>query len=447
MVSILKCQRIISFRGEPTGRFKISTLSLILSLMDFKVLLGWEAIRVAKGEEIVISLDWEGVPFGIYMNGKFYRRALDGKIQEKWRESKDGKLVKRRKFLSDDEKEEVIDKTGEILILARRALYSRSSVTFDGVSEEAIDEVSDIFLNFKERIKRSESAFDEVYGHVGILPPDQYLSLVLQVTLGCHWNKCTFCGFYRKVPFKIKKPGEFKEHLRKVRHFFRRGLRLRRSIFLSEANALIAPWEILKAEIDNLSEEFHISPRSLKGRELKKWLRRGEDYFEGIYSFVDAPTGKKLSLDQLQWLKKRGLRRIYIGLESGAQLVYELLNKPGGIEETIESVNTIKNAGIAVGVIVLMGIGGKKLSGLHVKETVKILNRMNLGKGDIIYLSPYREVGGTEFPSILQRKDLTPMGPEDIEREKRAFAEGLKEVKFKKGIPIISIYDIEEFVY
>lgn len=414
--------------------------------MDFKLLLGWEAIRVSKGKDIVISLDWEGVPFGLYLGEKFYRRALDGRIQEKWREKRGGRIVRMRRFLSRDEREAIIDKTSDILFLARGALSSKS-IIFDGIKREAIDEVSEIFLTFRERMQRSESAFKRVYQHLGILPPDQYLSLVLQATEGCHWNRCTFCGFYKKTPFRIKDEQEFREHIRRVKDFFGRGLRLRKTIFLSEANALITTWNTLKAQIKSLFKEFHISKNPLKGRELRRWKRLGDLHFEGVYSFMDASTGNRLGEDKLYWLRKNGLRRVYIGLETGSEEIYRLLDKPGSIGDALDSVNSIKRAGINVGVVVLLGIGGKKLSSVHLKETVKILERMHLGRGDFIYLSPYQEVEGTKLPIIFERMGLLKMGLEDLEREKEAFLKALKALPFAKGVPLISTYNIEEFIY
>ena len=81
--------------------------------------------------------------------------------------------------------------------------------------------------------------FRSIYTPVAILPPDQYLAVVVQATEGCSWNRCTFCDFYRQQPFRIKGDGEFRSHVGDVVSFFGTAIGLRRSIFLADANALV----------------------------------------------------------------------------------------------------------------------------------------------------------------------------------------------------------------
>jgi radical SAM superfamily enzyme YgiQ (UPF0313 family) len=82
------------------------------------------------------------------------------------------------------------------------------------------------------------------------------LTLVLQLTLGCHWNRCTFCDFYKAVHFHIKSMEEFEQHIHAVKRFVGNAIHLRRSIFLGDANALILPQSRLMRVFDQINQEF-----------------------------------------------------------------------------------------------------------------------------------------------------------------------------------------------
>ncbi len=141
--------------------------------------------------------------------------------------------------------------------------------------------------------------FAEVYRPVSILPPDQYLALVLQATEGCSYNRCTFCDFYRDRPFRVKSADELRTHIAAVRAFFGPALGLRKSLFLADANALVAPMPRLRAWLDVIAEE-RILPAGA-----------------GIYSFMDAFDVQRKTPDEWAELAARGLRRVYIGMETG----------------------------------------------------------------------------------------------------------------------------------
>ena len=96
--------------------------------------------------------------------------------------------------------------------------------------------------------------FGEIYRPVSILPPDQYLALVVQATEGCSYNQCTFCDFYRDRPFRVKSADELRAHIAAVQAFFGPALGLRKSLFLADANALVVPMPRLRAWLDVIAE-------------------------------------------------------------------------------------------------------------------------------------------------------------------------------------------------
>jgi len=185
-----------------------------------------------------------------------------------------------------------------------------------------------------------------------IRPPSEAESFLLQVTLGCSANSCSFCGAYQKKPFRIKDSGEIEGD---ISEWSRLSPETRR-VFLLDGDALAAGNGILVPVLDRLNSSF---PR----------LARVASYANGFNI-----TGR--SDEDLRELAERKLRLIYIGLESGSQEVLDRCRKRASVEEMVAAVHRADEAGIKSSVIVLLGLGGKGLRDEHVSETVTALNRM-----------------------------------------------------------------------
>jgi len=141
-------------------------------------------------------------------------------------------------------------------------------------------------------------------------------------------------------------------------------------------------------------------------------------------------------------LAERGLRRVYIGLESGHDPLLELVRKPGHAADAIETVRAIKAAGINVGVIVMIGLGGDRFSTGHIADTIDVLNAMQLGAGDLIYFSDLVEDPDTPYPALALNHSIRALTPEERSAQRTAIRNGL----YVNGVKI-SNYDVREFVY
>ena len=206
---------------------------------------------------------------------------------------------------------------------------SFAQTTLWAIASELIERWLAKFLTWDAaRCEEQKRAFASVYSPVTILPPDQYLTLVLQVTLGCHWNRCTFCDFYRTVRFHIRSMEEFEQHIHGVKRFFGDGIRLRRSIFLGDANALILPQNRLVRVFDQINQEFCFA-------DSPSGARRDGPIFEGINSFLDVFAGERRSEMDFRELKARHLKRVYLGMESGFDPLLAFLNKPANFSAGI----------------------------------------------------------------------------------------------------------------
>lgn len=185
-----------------------------------------------------------------------------------------------------------------------------------------------------------------------IRPPSEAESFLLQVTLGCSSNTCIFCGAYQNKPFRIKSAPEIYNDIKDQ-------ARLdpgTRRVFLMDGDALAIKNEILLPILERIRSNF-------------THLTRISTYANGYN--ISARSDKEL----LQ-LADHKLRLIYLGLESGSQRVLDLMHKRSSVMEMVEAVRRCARFGIKSSVIVLLGIGGKEHSHLHVRETIRALNQM-----------------------------------------------------------------------
>jgi len=190
------------------------------------------------------------------------------------------------------------------------------------------------------------------YDGLIIRPPSEANSLILQVTVGCSHNRCTFCPAYKNKKFRIK-PVE--DIFRDIDDAARRGDRVSR-VFLCDGDPLMMPQTTLTGVLDHLGLRF-------------SGLRR-----VGIYGNAKSVLAK--SPQELRLLKQKKLGIVYMGLESGDQVTLDAVQKGATTCQMIEAASRVREAGIKLNVTVLLGVGGKQRSTVHAVETMRVLNRM-----------------------------------------------------------------------
>lgn len=382
---------------------------------------------ISEEHRFIYYFDAEGRFMGGFFDGVSYRRGLDNRLMKKFFDEDKFKV---KVFVGEDEKIKIIDD-----VLQRVAKIKKALSNSENVDEELLQRLDDILKWDYKNLEKDGLKFFSIYKPISILPPDQYLSLVLQPAEGCSWNKCTFCSFYQDRKFRIKSPDEFREHIKKVKEFFGRAIGLRKSIFLGDANALIIPQKRLVELIKIIHDEFPISQSKI-----------GFDYvFDGIYSFLDIFGAERKSIEEYIELKNLQVKRIYIGLETGDAELFKYLNKPGSPDECVEVVETIKNAGINVGIIVLAGAGGKKFYEKHIKNTVETILKIPLSDGDIVYISPLVIDEAKEYVRIMDEIGSQILNKFEIRKQINEIKNGLKDLVIR-GVKI-TLYDIQEFIY
>lgn len=391
-----------------------------------------------------LTFDYEGRLVGAFLDGRNYRRSLDNRILEKRRDAppglaRPGPSGRLRHFLSREEVQEFETRAYAFVY----ALPARLAAPLPDEYAAALERIRGYSF---ARLEREREHFHHIYRPITVLPPDQYLALYLQVTEGCSYNECTFCGFYRDRRFHVKTPDEFHQHILAVRSFFGGGLSLRRTIFLGDANALLIPQPQLVAYFDLVNREFEILPRGLEDKARREWERAHPIHFRGIYSFVDAFTTRRKTEHDFAELAQRGLRRAYIGVESGDAAVLAFLGKPHRPEDVVQLVTRMKAGGVAVGIILLVGAGGKPYQDAHVRETVNLIHALPLDENDLIYLSELVDYPGSTYAERAAATGIPPLSPAEMDEQMAQLRAGLASRYLARG-PKISFYDIREFVY
>ncbi|MBN1889128.1 MAG: hypothetical protein JW850_14140 [Thermoflexales bacterium] len=377
------------------------------------------ALSLALDQQTALVYDRAGRLWSAFLEGTSYRRGYDGRVLAKRRLGGQ----RQRTWLSDQQAEDVI---------ARAAALMRP---LDGCAWEALADTQaelEAIIGRAARFSPSASAgdaarFKAIYTPLGILPPDQYLALVLQATEGCPFNTCTFCTFYRQIPFRIKSPAEFRTHVDSVLTYLGPARPLRKGIFLAAANALAAPQRRLIELLDVMYTRLEADPSQL-----------------GWSAFLDGFSGARKGHQAYAELVERGLRRVYIGLESGHDPLLRCLNKPGLAADAVAAAQAVKAGGGQVCLIVLLGAGGERYAAGHVRDTVEAINAAGLGAGDMVYFSELVEQPGQPYGAIAAREQITALTPGQIRAQRRDIQTGLR---FAGSPPKISSYDIAEFVY
>ena len=187
------------------------------------------------------------------------------------------------------------------------------------------------------------------YEGIVIRPPSEAESLILQVTLGCSHNRCTFCPTYKGRRFQIKGLDRIKEEIDEMAPCgpFRK-------VFLADGDALIIPQDKLIAILQYLKER-------LPG------LRR-----VGLYG--NAKSILRKSVEELRALKALKLGIVYLGVETGDQTLLEKVRKGASYEQMVEAGRRVKEAGITLSATVLLGLGGVEHGQQHALATAKILS-------------------------------------------------------------------------
>jgi len=186
-----------------------------------------------------------------------------------------------------------------------------------------------------------------------IRPPSEANSILLQATVGCSHNKCTFCGTYTGERFKIKPDDIIMADIAFAAEYCKR----QRRVFLCDGDALIIPQKRLLQILDEIKKQL-------------PWVTR-------VGSYANSKSLGMKSDAELAELRKRGLGICYMGLETGDDVTLKHIRKGASSHRMIKMGKKARSAGIKLSITVLLGIAGKDRSDTHARETGRVLTAID----------------------------------------------------------------------
>ena len=223
-------------------------------------------------------------------------------------------------------------------------------------------------------------------------PPSEAYSYILQVTVGCSHNACSFCNMYLEKSFHIRPLKDILEDLQMAR----RAYRFVQRIFLADGDALIVKTEILL--------------------EILHTIRRLFPECERITSYASARDILLKSSEDLQRLQQAGLDMVYLGLESGSERILREINKGVTAEETVEACLKAKAAGIRLSITQITGLAGQEGMEENAVESARALSRI---KPEYIGLMTLTLRRGTKMTEDMEKGLFHRLTPRQIVEEMR----------------------------
>lgn len=215
-------------------------------------------------------------------------------------------------------------------------------------------------------------------------PPSEADSFILQATLGCSFNRCSFCSMYRTKPFAVRSLEPVRVEIQTMARAHP-GLR---RVFLADGDALAAPtehlWEILQA----LSTAF---PR-----------------LERVSSYALPANLLKKSAEELARLREAGLTLLYYGIETGSADLLKRITKGATPEAMATGLGKAKRAGLKISATVILGLGGQTYWREHIDSTAELVNQVELD-----YLSTLQLMIDPSIHEEFHRKFREPFREQD----------------------------------
>ncbi|MBK7642401.1 MAG: radical SAM protein [Planctomycetes bacterium] len=231
-------------------------------------------------------------------------------------------------------------------------------------------------------------------------PPSEADSLILQATIGCSYNRCTFCAMYREKRFRVRPLEELE---REIAWASTNAAGYVRKVFLADGDALIAKTSFLLALLERLRSAFPDLSR--------------------VSCYASPQALAVRSVEEMRALREAGLTLYYLGIESGHDTVLEKLEKGVDSAEMIRVARKAGEAGVKLSTMILLGSGGRALSQEHARESSRVVNAIQPRFVSTLVMTP---VEGTPLHEQAARGEVDELTPLELARELRQFIDGLE---------------------
>ncbi|MAF64883.1 MAG: radical SAM protein [Planctomycetes bacterium] len=230
-------------------------------------------------------------------------------------------------------------------------------------------------------------------------PPSEAESLILQATIGCSYNECSFCGMYRDKRFRVRKLEELCEEI----DWAAEELGDVRKVFLADGDALVAKAAFLTTLLEKLRAAF---PR----------LRR-------VSCYASPQSLAVRSVEEMASLRELGLTLYYLGIESGDDAVLARLSKGVDAAEMIRVGCKPAEAGVKLSTMILLGAGGRELSDAHARESARVVNAIAPRFVSTLVMTPVEQ---TPLWEQARNGAVDELAPIELARELRTFLAALE---------------------
>ncbi|MFQ5978138.1 MAG: radical SAM protein [Candidatus Heimdallarchaeota archaeon] len=234
-------------------------------------------------------------------------------------------------------------------------------------------------------------------------PPSEAQSLIIQASIGCSHNQCAFCISYKGKRYRIRSLDEFEKHVDAVRATYPFPVR---RIFLADGNALSIPTATLQQMVAILKQRIPTVERI------------------GIYAYATDCLDK--SVEDLKSLRKAGINMAYVGIESGDDNILSRMSKGVTNAENIEACLKLRQAGIKLSAIIILGLGGTSLSKQHARATAETINSI---KPEYLGALTLMLPEGTRIHKEFLAGDFSPLNPVETLIELKELLTGLNQLK------------------
>jgi hypothetical protein len=228
-------------------------------------------------------------------------------------------------------------------------------------------------------------------------PPAEGQSLILQVTIGCSWNKCTFCEMYQDKEYRYKSLGDVESDLKRVAAS---GRPPPRDVFLADGDAMTLPTKHLISILQLIRTYFPT-------------VRR-------VSSYCLPRNVKHKSVTELTSLREAGLSLVYIGCESGNDKVLKAINKGESFDSSLDALQKLHEAGIKRSVMILVGLGGTEYSKEHAVDSAALVSS---------------QAAAPEFLSVL-----TTSFPRGLDRVQEGYAGTFQPLTPRQGLEELRLF-------
>ena len=229
-------------------------------------------------------------------------------------------------------------------------------------------------------------------------PPGEWKSYLLQATVGCSNNTCTFCNMYRDKKFRVRPMADILEDIRMAKAYYGDV----RRVFLCDGDAIVMRTNDLVTILDALYAAF--------------------PSLEKVTIYAGPRSTLTKTPEELKLLREHGLARAYLGVETGSGALLRKVKKGVDAQEMLEAGVRLREAGIDLWVMILLGLGGREGSREHILETAAMMNEMKPRHLSALTLTLYP---GTALYDDWRAGRFTPITPTESLQEIRLLLEKL----------------------